>query len=506
MIKKAITRRKKKSFSLLFEVLLLTMWATLHLLLAIFISKYLWINAASFLLLTSLILGPAFAFLFHRFTGHWWLYLSFWVPLLITNFFLIPVSKLQPISFQTLITTQKIASDLEKRKIEMDNQDLLKPVYDKYYLSIATSWSGEKISRFLEFVRLKKEDQYFHPLDFPMLLKSAIAAQELQTIPKGDFVVKVRLSSESKLIVFGDLQGAFPSFVRDLAELQKQGIIDENYKIKNKNDFIVLTGDAVSRSPYQLEHLSLILKIYLQNKEQFFYIRGKHESESYWQEFNLKSEINLRLSHFFGLKPEDKNPLLVDVDAFFSRLPIGIYFELPRPVVEGEDLGFIRISHSGAEGSPSFSKENESKLQKFLRKNLDGKIFATQPIMQIQDEKADEPILLKAIIKSEKIRQNYQDMDGMRLLSPENGVPAWTVLSCPTEVFQKGLKFVNDAFVIITIEQEVKNTKIVLNKQDARSQNGFEKRSANLFSSKQEGPSGQKTKSEKKSEEKETID
>lgn len=399
-------------------------------------------------------------------------------------FFFIPITQKTPKCFLNITDVQKVGEACDALKIDMDNTDLLKPVYDNYYKKTAPTPFKVRSRKIMEFFKLKKRLLWTES-DFPLLLSAAIKAQDESKLPKGDLVGKLKLAPNSKIIVFGDLQGAFPSFSRDIIELKKIDVIDENLKLKNKADVIIIMGDSVSRSPFQLELLSLILRLYLQNPEQFFYIKGHHESESYWQEFNLKSELNIRLSKLFPPAEEGKNPFIENVESFFQRLPNGMYLELPGEVEEGEGVGFIRISHYGSEKTNLFGKEIEKKLKVFLDKKIEGKSFDFCGLNDLKDEKSEKDLLLKAVIKSEKKRENYQDMDGLRLLSPEDGVTAWTIMSCPTEIFQKGLKFFFDSFVLISLASKLKETQIEVHKQDIRNKTGFTTRQVNLFSNKE---------------------
>ena len=80
---------------------------------------------------------------------------------------------------------------------------------------------------------------------------------------------------------------------------------------------------------------------------------------------------------------------------------------------------------------------------------------------------------MKAIVSLILKRTEYQPMDGLRLLPNDRGATAWTILSCPTEIYRKGLKFFHDAFAIISAGKKLEDWKITLYNQDTRTKKGF---------------------------------
>ena len=73
-------------------------------------------------------------------------------------------------------------------------------------------------------------------------------------------------------------------------------------------------------------------------------------------------------------------------------------------------------------------------------------------------------------------------MDGLRQLSPEDGVPSWTIFSAPTAIYQEGVSFFNDSFGMIKTAEEIDDWTITLYYQDVRKLDGYKTRSCNLIS------------------------
>lgn len=397
---------------------------------------------------------------------------------LVVSFFLINSNTPRKNPLESIDKAKKLLSILDAKPVEMDNTNLLKPAYDKYYNASTPSFFSRKLSAILEFLRIRPKQEWSVP-DFITLLKKVLETTKDKNIPKTNFIFKGSLNENSKVIVFGDLQGAFGSLVRYCDKLRELGLIDENFKLKSQTDFWAITGDAVSRSPYQLETLSLIFRIWLNNPNQFIYLRGNHESDDYWQEFNLKTELMTRVAPF--VKQFEKIPLLTEINDVFGRLPSAVYLQIPS---KAKQPGFLRISHYGGDRSPLLIKESENKFAKFLATAAEAGKLEANAFNAVRDEDSSTNVLVQAIVKSEKKRETYEDMDGLRLMNPENGVTSWTVMSCPTEVFQKGLKFFYDAFIVISFGKNPEDAKITLYKQDVRTKKGFDSREVSLFSGK----------------------
>ena len=73
--------------------------------------------------------------------------------------------------------------------------------------------------------------------------------------------------------------------------------------------------------------------------------------------------------------------------------------------------------------------------------------------------------------------------DGLRLLAPDQGIAAWSVLSAPTLTYQKLYNFYTDSYVDLTIALPIDKTTITQHYQDIRKRTGFKTgRVYNMFS------------------------
>jgi hypothetical protein len=90
-------------------------------------------------------------------------------------------------------------------------------------------------------------------------------------------VQKLDISPKSKIYVRADLHGDLKSLVENLNELQKQGLLDENFKCA-ENFRMIFLGDYMDRGYYSLQIAEILAHLKLQNPGNVFLIRGNHET------------------------------------------------------------------------------------------------------------------------------------------------------------------------------------------------------------------------------------
>lgn len=382
--------------------------------------------------------------------------------------------------FKSLSNLELYAKSInEFEKIEGTNY--LNPNYENYYkrISTITFWNKleKKISGLLSFVHWKKEP-IFSCSFFKNILQH-VTLERQQRNWTGNFIQKIDVSNTSKLVIFGATQGTFHTMVRYLAKLKDLNIIDENLKITNPNYYVIFMGNVVNRSPHTLENLSLILRLLQRNPNNIIYLKGTNEHPESWKNNTLGRELEIRAAH---LSPKATLPLEQEVTSFFNTLPITLYCSIPSSDAEDKN-SFFKISPV-VEDSKLQRLLQESNYEKFLL-STNQKTIETFPLDSILNHnEAEQPtnINLRAIITDIKKRENYAQMDGLRLLPPIKGVISWTILSTSAEVYRRGVKFFHEAFVVITPEQTLKKWKMTLYNRDVRNRDpNFKTTTYNIF-------------------------
>ncbi len=351
---------------------------------------------------------------------------------------------------------------------EMDNENTIKPEFNKYWATVQPSKISimkEKLSWLGSFVHLGKPPVW-SPSYFKYQMIELTKAREAAGY-KGDTIVKMSATPNTKIILFGYVQGAIHSLTRCLQQLKTLGMINDELKLTSSDYFMVFTGGIISRSPHNMATLSLVCRLMEQNPERVIYVRGSHETKGYWQEHALKNELVTFAQHLGS----GTIPLASEVNAFFSTLPAAAYVTFPGS--EGNDV--MRISDSGRGQDEQLT---ESAYAGFLTSKSDKPVA-----VHALGSKAEgsQEVNVKVIFRGEKKRENYQPHNGLRLLAPDMDSVAWATLSSPSALYQKALKFVHDAFVVIAAANEHAAWTVTLYNRDVRTQEPFKATVFNLL-------------------------
>lgn len=361
--------------------------------------------------------------------------------------------------FRTLSEVERYAAATNELT-PLESENAVKPDFTNYYKSFSPSvvkTINDKLGGLFEKMRLKRPPAFTASF-FKTILEEVNKMREQKGCKK-DNIVKVVASAQSKFIVIGDLQGAFHSLVRDLAKLKEMGILGDDLKISQQDCFIIFLGNVPSRSPFSMEILALVLRLMQQNPDRVLYTKGSHETDGYWEEHTLKTELKVRTAGIL----KDAAPLIEQVNKLFDSLPTIIYLSAPAQ----DKNAFVRFSRI------TRAKLPDKNFYKFLMTDYKEPIslFFWQGGLPV-DSSAQE-INVKAILRVEKKRETYQPSDGLRTLAPEMGVITWTLLSAPTLAVEQGFKFYNDTFALIEAASQIDQWKIILYYQDRRKKDGY---------------------------------
>jgi len=381
--------------------------------------------------------------------------------------------------FATLKALQAHAATLDEY-IAMDTENSIKPDFTSYYTTLKPTWKTRIKDKILWWPRrfgLYPTPTWSVTFFKHQLLTLATTRQARHYT--SNTVCKITTTPETRFFIIGTLQGAFHSLIRDLTHLNERGIINDKLIITDPNTYLIFMGDVVSRSPFGMETLSVVMQLLARNPLNVIYLRGQHESNNYWQEHTLKLELQMRASDI------DKAPvpLVDDVNRFFNTLPLALYLTIPQ-----QPNNFIRLSPQGRTANDLLQEdafasqliaETGTPLTHFdvsKNRSLDEKISINIPI----------------IIKREKKRYTFQPHKGLRLLPPDKGSMAWTILSCPTPVYQRAIKFYYDTFVELCPAPQIEGWTIVLNNHDIRTKDPFKTTSFYLLTGKEVGANDQR--------------
>ena len=354
----------------------------------------------------------------------------------------------------------------------MDNKNIIKPDYTSYYKSLSPGFFGRTLGNLFSYLGIGKR-QIWSATIFKNTLTHLLEDREKDGL-KDKYIYKLVPNTKTKFYIWGDIQGAYHSLVRALEHLVKQDVLSDDLKIKDPDTYLIFLGDVVSRSPHIMETVTLVAKLVEKNPNKAFYLRGNHENNGYWEGYGLKTELIMRAEY---LEPGATIPLGNLVTKFFNTLPIAIYVGV-QPEANKQ---FVRLSHEGGSAEDyTITQLNADCFADFLHK-AEGGPLSVYHLKDGAGQCAKSDIEIKALIRSEIKRKTYQTMDGMRMIAPENGVPGWTFLSCPTKVYQQGVSFFYDAFGELKCADTINNWTITIHNQDVKSLLGFKSRTHNLL-------------------------
>jgi ABC-type branched-subunit amino acid transport system substrate-binding protein len=350
-----------------------------------------------------------------------------------------------PAIFSSLTNTEKYAASMpENPKIKI--RDWENPDFTTYHKTINPPYIEELLIK-LGFI---------HPLwsidAFNKLLTQVVTEREYAGFI-APFICKLEPTPGTTFIIFSNLVGSFHSLIRDLRTLEKQGFIDDNFKIIKPNCFIVFNGNIASKSAYALETLTVILRLAHVNTQQVLFTLGTQEMDNYWQHYAIKRELKIRANSF----NHDRIPMGKLITRFFNTMPLALYLVAERT---NQDVHVVRISNLGFENK-EFSVTAcgnffDSPDEKICRINNTNQSESTE-------------ITVHALIRADPtFKAFYPPNPGLLPAGKENGAITWATSSGPTQANQKMFDIYHDAFVKLTTALSLDNWTLTLYNKDVR--------------------------------------
>lgn len=326
--------------------------------------------------------------------------------------------------------------------VEPDNKDDFNPKFQRFFKENKIHWWEKPllffgIARSLAFSSVKEVKKLF----------SALVDEREALGMKGRMVMKFDAKPGDQLVVWGDIQGSFHSFVRTLSELEKMGIIDNNLHIKDAHYFI-FNANVIGQTAYNLELLTLVALIMYRNPHKVFFIRGKNEDDIWGYKHNV-------LRHLDMVGEEDKRDpasLFSIMSRFINTLPFALYLNYH----EGKEI--FRISGYGRE----LVDLDEQLMGNFFSKN--------GPSMYHIDKikGTDDDIHVRVLLKSVDGLSDFPPTEGLSVLEPAGGAVAWAVFSGPNRLQGSTNGVFDDAFALITLGKELHDATIAIYTHDRR--------------------------------------
>lgn len=297
------------------------------------------------------------------------------------------------------------------------------------------------------------------PLEFKKLLQDVVQQRALQ-YAGGRLVEKMVPKEAAVYVIWGPLNGAFHSLLRDMQELHKLGYIDEYLHITNDDVYLIFNGDLIGKSPYNVQTFTLLLYLMKQNPKQVIYIKGDHEDKDSWTD----SPFNDQLSSQLDMKTYEQQAITTLLGNFFNSLPLSLYLIAPDER-EKKVKRLVRISYV----HPDDIELQEQEFPHFFD-------MYTEPIISLGRKVAQGDDVLSHVASYIYAQDNKNESvitQGLILKSKDKSSTHWIVTSSPTAHFRQQYQFFNDAFVILHTTADLSGWKLTLYYQDVRTMHGF---------------------------------
>ena len=179
------------------------------------------------------------------------------------------------------------------------------------------------------------------------------------------FAQKLALSSNSRVVIHGDLHGDIRSLMASLADLQKRKILT-GFKVTAPNTHLLFLGDYTDRGTCGVEVLYTLLRLRLENPRRVWLARGNHEDAYMTNRYGFAEE---------GIRKYGEGFEHDRVTKLFEALPSVIYV--------GTNGSFLQSCHGGVEpgydprtllrsrGSPSYQRLGTLRRKTFRQKHRD---------------------------------------------------------------------------------------------------------------------------------------
>jgi hypothetical protein len=174
------------------------------------------------------------------------------------------------------------------------------------------------------------------------------------------FVQKIEIPKGAKVFVRGDLHGDLKSLIKNLKNLQREGYLNEEYKVARQHRgkfFMVFLGDYIDRGPDSWKIFQILLMLKMNNPNETVLLRGNHENTDVNSAYMTPKEKEFY--NHWGFKSE--------INRAFSSLPISAFLGVKND--DGEKQ-FVQFSHGGCDPdvdvNPLLESDEEERL--YIRK------------------------------------------------------------------------------------------------------------------------------------------
>lgn len=184
------------------------------------------------------------------------------------------------------------------------------------------------------------------------------------------FVLKYKAESGTPVYIRGDSHGDIQSLSKFFSKLKEEGVINNNFHIKDPKTLFIFLGDLTDRGKHGIDTLTLLFIFAKKNPQQVFLVRGNHESLEVIQRYGFIEEINSSFDE------QNANKARQLICCFFNLLPCAAFVACSN--------NYFQFCHGGFElryNPLKLISSSETVCFEFIQiLNLDKKIIDTDII------------------------------------------------------------------------------------------------------------------------------
>ncbi len=263
----------------------------------------------------------------------------------------------------------------------------------------------------------------------PLKQVTARYMREKKRLEEREFFVK----KDDNVIVFGNLHGSIFSFMRDLDELERRGLINNQLQLKD-NCYLIFLGDILNYSPHTFELLDLILALIEKNGDRIIYIRNEQEGVGFRDNLAATRDQLIQWGRLWGNRVARGAtlPFHTELNNFFNVLPDSVIL-----------------------------KHTTDKKNHILCVGKDPEIDLS------------ESPTVPAIIVGELWNKTTWISKGLNFFGFTKGAAVWSLISCPNRFYQDVVNFHYDSFIILHVGSTFQQTVLEFFNHDIASSEPF---------------------------------
>ena len=351
-------------------------------------------------------------------------------------------------------------------------EDYKWPLWHGYWPKIHKGFFGRRLDNAFEWLGIKSRPAW--SASYFRYLFEKVARERKEEGYHPEHVVRLAPSNKARFIIWGDLHGSYHSLARSLQRLINLNVLNKDLTLISPEDHIIFMGDAINRSAFVMETLTIMAKLADKNPDRVWHLAGNAERTHSFEQYIIDPQASHKTFPW-----ESKRKLLRDiVGDYLQTLPLGVYLSIP-PYDKND---FVRISHFERYNFTHIKYKrfvemlNPENYSDALLKNRDKEKLKIINLREKTHRGNKEFIDIKGLINSVTKMWVYDKKSrGLQRIASDGSAATWTVMSCSSApIHTTLLDFHYDAFVVLQVAPKFEDWTLTLHSRDVRTDENFQ--------------------------------